>query len=50
LIRQYGKESFLDFSRKIRDGVHWQKALLSAFRFNDFNEMEEAWKAFMLKS
>jgi len=49
LIRQYGKEFFLDFSRKIRDGIPWQKALLSAYRFASLEEMETAWKNFMLK-
>jgi len=49
MINQYGKESFLDFSRKIRDGVNWQRALFSVYRFNSTYEMEEAWKAFLLK-
>lgn len=49
LIRRYGKESFLDFSRKLRDGVQWQKALFSVYRFETLDEMESSWKSFLLK-
>ena len=49
LIRQYGKEGFLDFSRKLRDGLPWQKALLSVYRFANLDEMEASWRAFILK-
>ncbi len=49
LIQQYGKENFLDFSRKLRDGVPWKKALLSSYRFLNQEEMETAWKSFVGK-
>ncbi|MFH1678114.1 MAG: peptidase MA family metallohydrolase [Candidatus Omnitrophota bacterium] len=49
LMRNYGKERFLDFSRKIRDGIAWKKALFDIYHFKDTDEMEEAWKSFMLK-
>lgn len=49
LLKQYGRDVFLDFSRKIRDGVEWNKALFSVYRFNSFDEMENAWKDFMTK-
>lgn len=48
LLKKYDKELFLDFSRKLRDGVQWKSALLSAYHFSNFEEMESAWKAFML--
>jgi len=47
LIRRYGKERFLDFSRKLRDGIPWDAALLSVYGFADLSEMEAAWKEFI---
>ena len=47
LIRYYGKERFLDFSRKLRDGIPWDSALLSVYGFADFSGMEAAWKEFI---
>jgi hypothetical protein len=49
LLKQYDKELFLDFSRRIRDGIEWKKALLDAYRFSNFEEMEFAWKEFISK-
>jgi len=49
LLRQNGKEAFLDFSRKLRDGIPWKKALFSAYHFANQEEMETAWKSFVLK-
>ncbi|MFH0855649.1 MAG: hypothetical protein V1869_03980 [Candidatus Omnitrophota bacterium] len=49
LIRQKGRDSFLDFSRLLRDGADWRKALLRAFNFSSFQELEAEWKDFMLK-
>ncbi len=49
LLKKYDQELFLDFSRKLRDGIQWKNALLSAYHFSNFEEMESAWKDFMLK-
>jgi len=49
LLNKYDKELFLDFSRKVRDGLPWKKALLDSYRFSSAEEMQTAWKEFMLK-
>jgi len=49
LLKKYDQELFLDFSRKLRDGVEWKTALLSTYHFSNFEEMESAWKDFMLE-
>jgi len=49
LIRERGKDNFLEFSRSLRDGTDWKKALFKAYNFSSLEEMEEKWKAFMLK-
>ena len=48
LISQYGRESFLDFSRNLRDSADWKKSVLSAYHFNGLEEMEQKWKDFMV--
>ena len=48
LIQGYGKDRFLDFSRALRDGTEYSKALFKVYRFASFDEMEAAWKDFML--
>jgi len=49
LIREKGKERFLEFSRALRDGTDWQRALLKVYRFANLEAMEEEWKVFMLQ-
>ena len=49
LIRTQGKDRFLDFSRRLRDGVDWRSALLKAYNFSSLQDLENAWKEFMLK-
>ena len=49
LMSTYGKESFLDFSRKLRDGEEWQEAILNTYRFSNLAELETAWKNFILQ-
>jgi hypothetical protein len=49
LIRGRGRENFQDFCRKIRDGANWKSALLSTYHFNNFDELEQAWKDFVRK-
>jgi hypothetical protein len=50
LIRHYGKERFVDFSRRLRDGTPWDAALFSVYRLKDLSEMESAWKDFILRN
>lgn len=47
LLTGYGKENFLDFSRKIRDGEDWREALRSAYEFETVAKMEEAWVKYL---
>lgn len=49
LVRGQGRERFQDFCRKVRDGVDWQAALFSTYRFSNFEEFEQAWKEFIVK-
>jgi hypothetical protein len=49
LIREEGRERFLDFSRALRDGTEWKAALLKVYNFSSLTDMEKAWKEFMLK-
>jgi hypothetical protein len=49
LIREEGKGSFLDFSRALRDGLDWKTALLKTYNFSSLEDLEKAWKEFMLK-
>jgi len=48
LLKKYDKEFFLDFSRKLRDGIEWKTALLNTYHFSNFEEMESAWKELIL--
>lgn len=47
LLKQYGSDRFLDFSRQVRDGVKWQEALLKSYKFESLNEFENRWKEFV---
>ena len=49
LIEEYGSEKFLDFCRKLRDAEPWKQALLGTYHFFSFEEMEQAWKNFVLE-
>ncbi|MDD2679558.1 MAG: peptidase MA family metallohydrolase [Candidatus Omnitrophica bacterium] len=49
LIHSQGESGFLDFSRALRDGVEWGKALLRTYNFNSLQQLENAWKGFVLK-
>jgi len=46
LIRDKGRERFLDFSRSLRDGVDWKNALLKTYNFLTLEELEKEWKEF----
>ena len=49
LIDEYGNEKFLDFCRKLRDGEPWKQALFGAYHFFNSEDMERAWKSYILK-
>ena len=49
-LKKYDKGLFLDFSRKLRDGIDWKKAILDTYRFQSFEEMEALWKEFILNN
>lgn len=48
LLTKYDKDLFLDFSRKLRDGMGWEKAILDTYHFANLAEFETAWKDFLL--
>lgn len=47
LLEEYGREKFLDFSRKLKDNEPWRKALEDAYHFVGLTDMEKNWKAFI---
>jgi len=49
LMEEYGSAKFLDFCRKLRDAAPWKQALLETNNFFNFEEMERAWKSYILK-
>lgn len=48
LLNKYDRQLFLDFSRSLRDGIPWQKALLNTYRFTSVEEMETAWNDYIM--
>jgi len=46
LQKRFGRDKFLDFSRRLSDGIPWQDALANVYRFKDIGDMEEKWKEF----
>lgn len=49
LLKHYGADRFLDFSRQVRDGAKWQEALLRSYQFENLNEFEKRWKEYFLR-
>ncbi len=49
LITQFGKDTFVDFCRHLRDNRNLLAALRKAYSFNSLDELEAAWKGFILK-
>lgn len=49
LIKEQGREGFLDFSRALRDGKDWKEAIFSVYHFSSLDEMEKEWKDFITK-
>ncbi len=49
LLNKYGRDTFVTFCRRLRDGEEWEKALLKTYRFEDLEELQEAWVNHLLK-
>ncbi|MFH0917849.1 MAG: peptidase MA family metallohydrolase [Candidatus Omnitrophota bacterium] len=49
LVAEFGKESFVDFCRALRDSRNLMVALSRVYAFKNFNEFQEAWKAYILR-
>lgn len=47
LLNQYGRNSFIDFFRQLRDGDNWQEALEKVYRFTSLEDFEESWLSFI---
>jgi hypothetical protein len=43
LLNRYGRNSFVNFCRQLRDRQDWQKALRRVYRFNSLEEFQEIW-------
>ncbi len=49
LLKEYGQDKFLNFSRALRGQDKWQEALIDTYRFTDLNDAESKWREFALK-
>jgi len=50
LLEGFGKEQFLDFSRRLRDdNKGWRETLLDTYRFSDIEDFEAQWHAYIKK-
>jgi hypothetical protein len=43
LLEEFGRERFITFCRRLRDGGEWRESLLGTYNFENLNELEEAW-------
>ena len=43
LLEEYGRGRFISFCRSLRDGDHWQEALLHTYRFSNLEHLQQAW-------
>ena len=43
LLERFGRKRFVSFCRELRDGEEWQEALLETYKFDNLEELEEAW-------
>ena len=51
LLDQYGQEKFVNFCRglqKLRDDQDWTVAFFDAYKFSDFTDLNDKWKAYLL--
>lgn len=43
LLEEYGRDEFIKFCRKIRDGTDWQEAFFKTYGFRSLEGFQEAW-------
>jgi hypothetical protein len=49
LLENYGKDKFIDYCRKLRDGKNWQISLLEIYGLKDLSQMNAEWVKFIAK-
>lgn len=49
LLEEFGRDRFIAFCRRLRDGEDWEKAFLRTYRFEDLGALEEAWLDSLLR-
>ena len=47
LLRQHGREKFVDYCRRLRDKEPWDEALQHVYGFQSLADMNERWVAFL---
>jgi len=48
LVKRFGNDSFISFCQRLRDGSSVEEAVRSSFNFNNLEELNEAWKKFLI--
>lgn len=43
MLTEFGRDRFITFCRRLRDGEEWREALLRTYRFKDLGGLQEAW-------
>jgi len=43
LLEEFGRRRFVSFCRRIRDEESWREAIKKVYKFEDLNQLEEAW-------
>lgn len=43
LLKKFGRNTFVIFCRRLRDGKKWEEALLAIYKFEDLEGLEKAW-------
>ncbi|MBU4140685.1 MAG: hypothetical protein KKA80_02195 [Candidatus Omnitrophica bacterium] len=49
LLEEFGRDRFIAFCRRLRDGEDWEEALLRTYKFEDLGALEEAWLDSLLR-
>lgn len=47
LLERFGRDKFTTFCRRVRDGDHWEDALLWIYRFDNMADFEQEWLSFL---
>ncbi len=48
LIKKFGKNKFLEFSRKLRDQKNWKKSLFEVYKIDSLLQLNQAWRQYLL--